>query len=122
MRLGRRLGQDLFDPPNVKGWPGGEAWITADSLIGRQTMLQFVTGAGEPGMGPGDGRAMARRSKMVAALIDRWAAGLPEHWSSAQSLTGLLVPVAPVDAAVLDRDASGALVRRLLMDPVYQLK
>ncbi len=122
VRLGRRLGQDLFDPPNVKGWPGGEAWITADSLIGRQTMLQFVTGAAEPGMGPGDGRAMTRRSQMVAALIDRWAAGLPDRWSNAQALTTLLVPTEPVDAAVLDRDASGALVRRLLMDPVYQLK
>ncbi len=22
VRYGRRLGQDLFDPPNVKGWPG----------------------------------------------------------------------------------------------------
>jgi len=30
-----RLGQDLFDPPNVNGWPGGRAWITTRSAIGR---------------------------------------------------------------------------------------
>ncbi|MGQ0637172.1 MAG: DUF1800 domain-containing protein [Planctomycetaceae bacterium] len=30
-----RLGQDLFYPPNVFGWPGGRSWITSRSLIGR---------------------------------------------------------------------------------------
>jgi uncharacterized protein (DUF1800 family) len=30
-----RLGQDLFYPPNVFGWPGGRAWITTQAIIGR---------------------------------------------------------------------------------------
>ncbi len=30
-----RLGQDLFYPPNVFGWPGGREWITTRSMIGR---------------------------------------------------------------------------------------
>jgi uncharacterized protein (DUF1800 family) len=30
-----RLGQDLFYPPNVGGWPGGRAWLTTRSVIGR---------------------------------------------------------------------------------------
>ncbi len=30
-----RLGQDLFSPPNVGGWPGGRSWITTRSAIGR---------------------------------------------------------------------------------------
>jgi uncharacterized protein (DUF1800 family) len=29
------LGQDLFQPPNVKGWPGGITWITTTSLLDR---------------------------------------------------------------------------------------
>jgi uncharacterized protein (DUF1800 family) len=29
------LGQDLFQPPNVKGWPGGITWITTSSLLDR---------------------------------------------------------------------------------------
>ncbi len=36
---GRRLGQDLFEPPNVKGWPGGTAWITPASLVARYDVL-----------------------------------------------------------------------------------
>ncbi len=30
-----RLGQDLFYPPNVGGWPGGRAWLSSRWLIGR---------------------------------------------------------------------------------------
>ena len=30
-----RLGQDLFYPPNVGGWPGGRSWLSSRSLIGR---------------------------------------------------------------------------------------
>src|SRR5262249_27699611 len=30
-----QLGQDLFYPPNVGGWPGGRTWITARTMIGR---------------------------------------------------------------------------------------
>lgn len=30
-----RLGQSVFDPPSVKGWDGGPAWITASSLAMR---------------------------------------------------------------------------------------
>ncbi len=36
---GRRLGQDLFEPPNVKGWPGGNSWITPASLVARYDVL-----------------------------------------------------------------------------------
>ncbi len=31
----RSLGQDLFAPPNVKGWDGGVAWITTNNLLAR---------------------------------------------------------------------------------------
>ncbi|MGA2786995.1 MAG: DUF1800 domain-containing protein [Verrucomicrobiota bacterium] len=31
----RSLGQDLFAPPNVKGWDGGLAWITTNTLLAR---------------------------------------------------------------------------------------
>jgi len=31
----RNLGQDLFAPPNVKGWDGGITWITTNTLLAR---------------------------------------------------------------------------------------
>jgi uncharacterized protein (DUF1800 family) len=33
--LTRGLGQDLFAPPNVKGWDGGLTWITTNTLLAR---------------------------------------------------------------------------------------
>jgi uncharacterized protein (DUF1800 family) len=31
----RQLGQELFQPPNVKGWDGGIAWITTNNWLDR---------------------------------------------------------------------------------------
>lgn len=28
-----RLGQNLLNPPNVKGWPGGQAWINSNTVL-----------------------------------------------------------------------------------------
>ncbi|MGE4602279.1 MAG: DUF1800 domain-containing protein [Planctomycetota bacterium] len=39
LRIIGRLGQQLFDPPNVAGWPGGEQWIDATTLLGRRRFL-----------------------------------------------------------------------------------
>jgi hypothetical protein len=38
--LAKRLGQDVFDPPNVKGWPGGTVWITPHSLLVRHQTVE----------------------------------------------------------------------------------
>src|SRR6266849_8308829 len=34
------LGQDLFAPPNVKGWDGGIAWITTNNLLARYNQAE----------------------------------------------------------------------------------
>ena len=34
------MGQNLFAPPNVKGWPGQETWITASTLLARKQFLE----------------------------------------------------------------------------------
>jgi hypothetical protein len=38
----RSLGQDLFAPPNVKGWDGGLAWITTNNLLGRYNQAAML--------------------------------------------------------------------------------
>ncbi len=69
-------------------------------------------------MAPRPSGGKARRAR----LFDTWVEELPERWQQAQAVTLLLLAVPPVDAPVLDRDASGAQVRQLLGDPAYQLK
>lgn len=38
------LGQSFFDPPTVKGWDGGVAWITNASLMGRGNVAGMLVG------------------------------------------------------------------------------
>ncbi len=38
----RQLGQDLFAPPNVKGWDGGITWITTNTLLMRYNDAQAL--------------------------------------------------------------------------------
>jgi uncharacterized protein (DUF1800 family) len=37
------LGQVLFYPPNVAGWPGGKSWIDSSALMFRMRMPQILT-------------------------------------------------------------------------------
>ncbi|HYB98996.1 MAG TPA: DUF1800 family protein [Candidatus Limnocylindrales bacterium] len=34
-RMIAEMGMDLFEPPNVAGWPGGKRWITTGTLVNR---------------------------------------------------------------------------------------
>ncbi len=55
------MGQSLLSPPNVKGWEGGEAWITSSSLLARGNLaLALVQGFNE----------RVARSAMIGASVD----------------------------------------------------
>lgn len=38
-----RMGQSLFEPPNVKGWDGGPAWISTDTMMERFNFAEQIT-------------------------------------------------------------------------------
>ena len=52
--LQRLLGQLLFYPPNVAGWPGGTNWIDSSSLMLRLRIPQLVYAADELTVKPKD--------------------------------------------------------------------
>jgi uncharacterized protein (DUF1800 family) len=39
----QQMGQVLFYPPNVAGWPGGENWLTSQTMIARQNFVAALT-------------------------------------------------------------------------------
>ena len=59
--LTRNLGQDLFAPPNVKGWDGGLSWITTNNLLARYneaaTLVQGDMSVAASGMFPNNPNA-----------------------------------------------------------------
>ncbi len=40
----QQMGQQLFYPPSVAGWPGGENWLTSGTMIARQNFLTRMLG------------------------------------------------------------------------------
>lgn len=76
-----RLGQDLFYPPNVFGWPGGREWITTRAMIGRAAFASELA------------RGSMRRPKKpvdVAKLIDHVDGN--DKYAIADFAARLLVP------------------------------
>ncbi len=99
---GRRLGQDVLDPPDVKGWPGYLEWIDANRLIGRERFLRGVVRDLE------DESALAGRS-----------------WSDLDTsvMLRLLWPLS--GSAAQSRVEESGVRRRLIaaiLDPRYELK
>jgi hypothetical protein len=50
----RLLGQILFYPPNVAGWPGGKTWIDSSTLMMRMRLPQLINDEDEINVKPKD--------------------------------------------------------------------
>ena len=132
--LNRQLGQDVFNPPNVKGWPGGEAWINSSTLLIRKQFLDRLQHDAAPirnAFQQADGsmdEAKGREAR-INRLVQRGLAPVklqPDEWSaiyqvrSAQDTARLLLAVPP--AQPLPAGMSGAqAIGPLLLDPAYQV-
>ncbi len=132
----RQLGQDLFAPPNVKGWPGGEQWINSATLLARKHMLEQLFAARVPGpamatavqsatpaMSAGAG-AGAANDRFVRALRDIHFDGpqwLSQFRAGDELLVRVVLPAEPFNGQIPGLQGT-ELLRQLVLDPVYQLK
>jgi uncharacterized protein (DUF1800 family) len=75
----RALGQILFYPPNVAGWPGGKNWIDSSALMLRMRIPQILTNADDFVVKPKDdddtmmgmeGVDSRPKAKQVNATVD----------------------------------------------------
>jgi uncharacterized protein (DUF1800 family) len=76
------LGQVLFAPPSVKGWDGGQAWLNAQTLLGRNNLALALTSTEDPRFGdrcdpaPVLARAgVEKDSEIVRFLLDLFLEG-----------------------------------------------
>jgi uncharacterized protein (DUF1800 family) len=132
-----KLGQALFAPPNVKGWPGGEKWINSTTLLMRKGFLERLFRVDElvpvaaAGMSEGmeQPRGIARiddgRDRFMRAMMEirfdggRWLAQF--KGGDTAGVQRVLLAAAPVSAPAPDIRGM-ELIRQLTLDPVYQLK
>jgi uncharacterized protein (DUF1800 family) len=64
-RTAASLGENLFYPPNVKGWPGGIAWINSSTLLARKQFVEQLFRATETAQPKKAGAMM----KTVASMV-----------------------------------------------------
>jgi uncharacterized protein (DUF1800 family) len=125
------LGQNLFTPPNVKGWPGGEAWINSATLLGRKQWLDRVFRGNDPSMSVAARAeepmvAAATPEERVRRALDRGMAGYAfdaPRWQSAvraERIEPLVLAMAPVNHDEAADDVER--FRALVSDPAYQLR
>jgi uncharacterized protein (DUF1800 family) len=114
-----RLGQDLFYPPNVGGWPGGRTWLTTRSLIGRANYAAaLVEGklVGRPG--PMDAIALAEQhgfSKDRDTIIAFYTMLLLGTEPTAAWCNRLTAPLSPGGSAPGHRDeGEGETIRKVV--------
>lgn len=93
------LGQDLFDPPTVKGWSGGNSWIDTQTLLVRTSFMNKITRHSQA-----SAHVQSHLPKTSGSEVVKWL--LP------------LAPVLPLPATPGKR----RMVRALMLDPVFQLK
>ncbi len=131
----RQLGQDLFAPPNVRGWRGGEAWINGATLLARRQLLERLFRApemtaapvatGEPAApGNGTGNLAADRERFLRATMgvrfdgDKW---LTQFTAGGPPVTRVVLAADPLNSINMTLEGR-ELLRQLVLDPVYQLK
>jgi len=128
----RAMGQDLFNPPNVKGWPGGKTWMNTMTLVNRVNFAGSIAyemgrrgtlsghlrrGIAAYGTAPG---GLNTPEQLVDAL---WGMLLPGHSPTPQTRDALLGYARDQgNPGSVNFDAkAGGLVSLILSTPEYQL-
>ncbi len=97
----RRLGQDIFEPPTVRGWPGGTAWINTDTLLQRREVVdRLIRGQSLSGDG------LRAKAPLTVALL-----ALPPRQ-----------PLPPAPATLVPANSIAPDLDGILRDPAYQVK
>lgn len=132
----RLLGQVLFKPPNVAGWPGGRHWIDNATLMARLNLPSvMILGSGMIGRAKDNPKASMRENgprklKVSVDLRPLLAVGQADNPDSALAqLTDYLLPGMDLPADLIKRYARASSPQesiafaaiRLMSMPEYQL-
>jgi uncharacterized protein (DUF1800 family) len=129
--LERVLGQILFYPPNVAGWPGGRSWIDSSTLMMRMRIPQLINDTDEFNirpksdddqmMGrsddefkikPGGGTRIANAARVINAQVD-WSKYLDYYNKAAREqllndMAGLLLQTKKAASAAVINEYTDA--------------
>ncbi len=126
------MGQELFQPPSVKGWEGGQKWINTSTLLVRNNLMLYLM----TGKDPAARQWESARSDWDPSPLVAHLRGLPnrdEHADAVIYLSRLTLGDAPTDGRVeqwtkvtkdqgdLSRKSLIHLLALMTASPEYQL-
>jgi uncharacterized protein (DUF1800 family) len=79
LRALQLMGQELFNPPNVAGWPGGRMWINTATLYVRQNVPMYLLTGRHPMHGGGRGRDGYDVAALMKGMGDATAQAAVDH-------------------------------------------
>jgi uncharacterized protein (DUF1800 family) len=119
-----RLGQALFYPPNVKGWPGYTDWINSTRLLDRKRFTERLFRALDMNtmntMNAGRGFDMRFDAEAWLKPLGAWPDREPDAPAQAQIVAAVLP--APAVNPIPGGTVGLSYLRALSLDPVFQLK
>jgi uncharacterized protein (DUF1800 family) len=65
------MGQVLFEPPNVAGWPGGANWLSSGTMIARQNFLARIVREHPPALTPDEIASSILQDDLAPTWRDR---------------------------------------------------
>lgn len=80
INIQRVLGQRLFYPPNVAGWPGGRNWIDSSSLVIRMRLPDAILGSKELNLTPKETEAEMPDKQHVAVATSNEMSRTPQNF------------------------------------------
>lgn len=109
----KSMGQDLYNPPNVKGWIGGATWITGATLPVRQQFIQRLT--------RGDNNQKKNTNSMMMQATKKNT--MPSMTTPELPINQWEAWLLPIPAITTSRSESPQVrLQAILLDPAYQLK
>jgi uncharacterized protein (DUF1800 family) len=117
-----QMGQVPFNPPNVKGWPTGEAWINSATLFARYNTCVFLTGGNVRSDESPKLRLKAKFKPDDAGtaeeVVDHWVSRLIQRPIDAQKRQVL---IDALGGGAGDEEAARRMVQLIVSMPEYQL-
>jgi uncharacterized protein (DUF1800 family) len=101
-----QMGQAPFFPPNVKGWPGGRAWINTSTMFVRYNSCARIAGDAEP-----------KPASSADLAVAEWTERLIQRPIDAPQRQTLLDAVGPKPTA----DSIRRMIQLIVSMPEYQL-
>lgn len=132
----KALGQVLFQPPNVAGWPGGKSWIDNSTLMLRLNLIHHILETSEirlqlkdrPETPPLLRRAKAMKTQVdlspVEGMLSRKGGDILEelaNWLLPDNARPALEVFAPFVNRKKDREKVQWAIRCMMSLPEYQL-